>query len=76
MWHTEMPFVCNYVYTLNSILNTGVIFLHMGFVLNTLEILCVLCSSVYLCVVINVTGLIFKSKTFYIFFRTSCFKVI
>lgn len=37
----------HYVYTLNSILNTGVIFLNMGFVSNRLEILCVLCSSLY-----------------------------
>lgn len=37
---------------------TQVIFLNTGFVSD-----CVLCSSVYLCVAMNFTGLIFKSRT-------------
>lgn len=28
----EIPLICNYVYTLNSVLNTRVIFLNTGFV--------------------------------------------
>lgn len=72
-----MPFASNYDYTLNNVLNTGVIFLNNGFCIKqTRHSMCTTRFSIFMCCN-KLHWLHFrKQNTFYIFFRTSCSEVI